>query len=71
MHFLCVGKKILELLTTQYIMEKYPLLPANTCSTIVEAYIGQEGLADVGKSLGVQYVMRWKVFYLLDALIDE
>jgi large subunit ribosomal protein L44 len=55
-----LGKKILELYVTQYVMKKYPSLPPGVCHTITDAYIGQKSLAAVGKVFGVQFVMRWK-----------
>ena len=55
-----LGKKILELYVTQYVMKKYPSLPPGVCHRITDSYIGQKSLAAIGQSLGVQFVMRWK-----------
>ncbi len=46
---------------SEYVMAKYPEIPADVVQSIVEAYIGQNSLASVGKQLGVQFVMRWKL----------
>lgn len=56
-----LGKKVLDLFVSQYVMNKYPKLPAPVCASIVDAYIGQASLASVGKSCGIQFVTRWKV----------
>ncbi|KAJ3303092.1 hypothetical protein HDV03_004171 [Kappamyces sp. JEL0829] len=56
-----VGKKVLELYVSQFVLAKFPSLPPQVCESIVQAYIGQTSLSSVGKSFGVQFVMRWKL----------
>ena len=46
---------------TEYVMTKYPLIPAEVVGSITDAFVGQTSLASVGKQLGVQFIMRWKV----------
>ena len=60
---------MLDLFVSQYVMSKYPKLPAPVCASIVEAYIGQASLASVGKSCGIQFVTRWKVESLVLCII--
>lgn len=55
------GEKVLGMYVTEYVMAQYPLIPAEVVSSIVDAYVGSESLASLGKLFGVQYVMRWKV----------
>ncbi|KAJ3000234.1 hypothetical protein HDV02_000147 [Globomyces sp. JEL0801] len=54
------SEQALNFYTTEYVMAKYPLLPAEVCESIVKAYVGVAPLASVGQQFGVQFIMRWK-----------
>jgi dsRNA-specific ribonuclease len=46
---------------TEYVMSKYPVIPAGVVYSIVDAFVGQKSLSSVGKSFGMQHLVRWKV----------
>ncbi|KAJ3270511.1 hypothetical protein HDV01_007767 [Terramyces sp. JEL0728] len=56
-----IGSKILQMYVTEHVLHKYPALPAPVCASVVESFVGNASLANVGKIFGVQFVMRWKV----------
>ena len=49
--------------TSEHVLAKYPILPAQVCDSIVKSFIGQSSLASIGKNFGVQFVMRSKVWF--------
>ncbi|KAI9017649.1 ribonuclease III domain-containing protein [Gaertneriomyces semiglobifer] len=55
-----LGDKVLNLYVAEYILAKYPQLPAPSVSSVAEAYIGTRAMAGVAKTFGIQNVMRWK-----------
>ena len=59
--FNLLGQHALKFYTTEYVIFKYPKLPAEVVDTIVEAYVGQNSLASIAKQFGVQFAMRWKL----------
>ncbi|KAJ3040843.1 hypothetical protein HDU99_010133, partial [Rhizoclosmatium hyalinum] len=55
-----LGSRLLSFYMTNYLMAKYPVMPAEAIESLVDAYVGDRALANVGKNLGVQQIMRWK-----------
>ncbi|KAJ3020270.1 UNVERIFIED_CONTAM: hypothetical protein HDU68_010256 [Siphonaria sp. JEL0065] len=55
-----LGQRLLAFHTTHRLMTQYPLLPASAVESLVEAFVGDRALANVGHVLGVPHVMRWK-----------
>ncbi|KAJ3333700.1 hypothetical protein HDU76_004846 [Blyttiomyces sp. JEL0837] len=55
-----LGEKVLQFYVTEYLVMKYPALPGDAMESLIEAYTGPRVLASIGKTLGVQYAMRWK-----------
>ncbi|KNE59919.1 hypothetical protein AMAG_05368 [Allomyces macrogynus ATCC 38327] len=54
------GEQVLDLYVTEYIHAKYPNLPPATLRDAVAAYTSTATLSMLGKSIGVQDVMRWE-----------
>ncbi|KAJ3288405.1 hypothetical protein HK104_008187 [Borealophlyctis nickersoniae] len=55
-----LGEKVLSLYATEYVQSRYPRLPADIVENVANSYVGQRALMDVGTTLGVHQVMRWK-----------
>ncbi|KAJ3416005.1 hypothetical protein HDV05_003602 [Chytridiales sp. JEL 0842] len=55
-----LGSRALNFYITEFVLAKYPSLPGDAVRSVVEAYVGPAALTSIGKSLGVQYVMKWK-----------
>ncbi|KAJ3350782.1 hypothetical protein HDU83_009411 [Entophlyctis luteolus] len=55
-----LGERLLGFYLTQFVMLKYPALPAHAVESTVRAYCGESALLSVGRNLGVPEVMRWK-----------
>ncbi|KAJ3355006.1 hypothetical protein HDU83_004177 [Entophlyctis luteolus] len=55
-----LGDRLLIFHLTQFVMRKYPALPAHAVESVVRAFCGDSALASVGRNLGVPEVMRWK-----------
>ncbi|ORZ33573.1 ribonuclease III domain-containing protein [Catenaria anguillulae PL171] len=55
-----LGQQALGLYVTEFVHSKYPNIPADTLRDAVTAYTSNASLSLLGKSLGVQDVMRWK-----------
>ncbi|TPX44037.1 hypothetical protein SeMB42_g04455 [Synchytrium endobioticum] len=55
-----LGDAILRMYLTEWIAWRYKNLSGDDIEAAVDAYIGVAALAKIGRSLGVQRVMRWK-----------
>ncbi|KAJ3260804.1 hypothetical protein HK103_007367 [Boothiomyces macroporosus] len=74
-----IGSKILQMYVTEYVLHKYPALPAPVCASIVEAFVGNASLANVGKEseqeskvkLGTPLVRSWIVESLVGAIYEH
>ncbi|KAJ3218864.1 hypothetical protein HDU67_003819 [Dinochytrium kinnereticum] len=56
--FQVIGEKVLTFLVSEYLFSKYPTLPAHALLSSAEAYTGSFTLANVGRNIGVPFVMR-------------
>ncbi|KAI9218117.1 ribonuclease III domain-containing protein [Blastocladiella britannica] len=54
-----LGQQALGLYVTEYVHAKYPNIPADALRDAVNAYTSPASLSILGRSLGVQDVMRW------------
>ena len=63
--FNLLGQKALQFYCTEYVVNKYPKLPAEVAETIIESFVGQTSLASIAKQFGLQFVIRWKVRFLI------
>jgi hypothetical protein len=59
-----IGEKVVGFYVTEYLVSKYPKLPAEALESVIDSYVGVKALASIGRTMGVNYVMRWKVSYL-------
>lgn len=55
-----LGSNVLSLVATEYVLAKYPNLPSDAALNIVNSFIGDFSLADVGRIWGVQFILRAK-----------
>ena len=55
-----LGEKLLDLYTTEFVLQKYQKLSADVVSSLVKSLSGSNALASVGRGLGVNQIMRWK-----------
>ncbi|KAL2919537.1 54S ribosomal protein L3 mitochondrial [Polyrhizophydium stewartii] len=55
-----LGEQVLKFYATEFVLAKYPQIPAGSASTIIDSFTSTQVLSSVGKALGVQMIMRWK-----------
>ncbi|KAL7754255.1 54S ribosomal protein L3 mitochondrial [Sorochytrium milnesiophthora] len=55
-----LGEKVLDFFVAEYVHIKYPNLPESGLSNAVRMYVHTSSLASVGRTFGVQDVMRWQ-----------
>ncbi|KAJ3259262.1 hypothetical protein HDU77_001917 [Chytriomyces hyalinus] len=55
-----LGAKLLEFHVLNYVMLKFPVMPAHGVESLVDSYVGDKALVSVGRNLGVPSIMRWK-----------
>ena len=48
--------------STEYVLSKYPQLPADAAESIAQTYISPESLSKVGGTWGVRHVTQSKVY---------
>ena len=51
-----LGSQVLSLYSTEFIMAKYPNLPAEAMTQVVDAFVGKQSLAQVGQTWGLDVV---------------
>ncbi|RUS29400.1 ribonuclease III domain-containing protein [Jimgerdemannia flammicorona] len=54
-----LGKRVLSLYVSEYVHIKYPFLPKENFSQVLAGYIGNATLANLGREVGMQHVVRW------------
>ncbi|RUO96523.1 ribonuclease III domain-containing protein, partial [Jimgerdemannia flammicorona] len=54
-----LGKRVLGLYVSEYVHIKYPFLPKENFSQVLAGYIGNATLANLGREVGMQHVVRW------------
>ncbi|KAI8622167.1 ribonuclease III domain-containing protein [Chytriomyces sp. MP71] len=55
-----LGARLLLFHVTNHVLLAHPRLPAHAVESLVEAYVGDRALADMGRISGIHHVMRWK-----------
>ncbi|KAI8619647.1 ribonuclease III domain-containing protein [Chytriomyces sp. MP71] len=55
-----LGARLLLFHVTNHVLLAHPRLPAHAVESLVEAYVGDRALADMGRITGIHHVMRWK-----------
>ncbi|KAI8854437.1 ribonuclease III domain-containing protein [Chytridium lagenaria] len=53
-----LGERVLTFFVTEYLFAKYPTLPAHALASSSEAFAGPYTLANVGRNIGLPFVMR-------------
>ncbi|KAJ3097205.1 hypothetical protein HDU97_005090 [Phlyctochytrium planicorne] len=56
--FHLLGEKVVGFLVSEYVFSKYPTLPSQAMSSLVDSYTSSYTMANIGKNLGVPSVMR-------------
>jgi dsRNA-specific ribonuclease len=54
-----LGKHVLKYFATEFVHFKYPRLPLSSLEEALTCYIGENRLAQIGRELGMGYVIRW------------
>jgi len=55
-----LGDKVLGFFVTEYLYQKHPHLPADALTDAVALFVNNRFLCSVGRSLGVDSVLRWR-----------
>ncbi|KAI8927675.1 ribonuclease III domain-containing protein [Entophlyctis helioformis] len=55
-----LGGRVLDLYVGEYVLAKFPDMPAEAAESIMRAYTAPKVLSNVGQNFGVQLLMRWK-----------
>ena len=54
----------------EFVLAKYPRLPIEAAESVIKAFTDPLVMSDVGESLGIQFVMRWKVNVVVTNLLE-
>ena len=57
------GLNVLQMFSTEYVLAKYPQLPTDAAQSVIRTLTNTATLSNVGKQLGIPYVMKWKVTF--------
>lgn len=56
-----LGARLLKLYGFEHVISRYPNIPIDAANSLTQVYINSESLSQVGKSWGVQFIMKSKL----------